>query len=120
MNEQNEKIWKRCGWHWEQNEVALGLFEPVLLAPNEGLIEGHIGYVPAHLPDLTLDNLFKYAVPELKRVFIDTNYDYLGKKRNKIRIMSKSGSFYDGQDEDTATALCIALENLIDKEGKDE
>ena len=54
----------------------------------------------------------EYAVPKLDRVSIAINNEYLGKRRNKIRILHNH-SFYDGMDEDLTEAFGQALLSLI-------
>jgi len=126
MNEQelkalNDELLEWAGWHWEKNEISNGCFIPILLSPAEELIEGHIGYIPEHKPNLTqsLDACFKWLVPELKERgywFIFTGHTF---KTGMWIARVKSNIFeVSGKGDTLALALCLAIEKLIEGEGK--
>ena len=57
---------------------------------------------------IDLNNLKLYAFPLMDKVSIYIDNEYLGKKRNKVRVMYKN-SFYDGENECLETAVFEAI-----------
>jgi len=135
----NQKLAESVGWHWERYEVASGAFSRVLLAPDERLEEGHIGYIPDHTPNFTqsLGACFKWLVPKVleEHTIIET-YSF----RQKSGLYYSETEIWDegetehgftvlkgkfickafAQDLDlekaNASALCLAIEKLEDAE----
>lgn len=68
MDELNKKLAEWAGWHWEKNELANNCFALILLAPDEELVKGYIGYIPDHTPNFTksLDACFKWLMDLVK------------------------------------------------------
>ena len=64
-------------------------------------------------PPIDLKNLEKYAFPLMKKVSIYIKNEYLGKKRNKVRVMYK-GSFYDGESEYLEDAAFEAIYKALE------
>ena len=58
--------------------------------------------------ELDLNNLKLYAFPLMDRVSIYIDNEYLGKKKNKVRVMYKN-SFYDGENERLEDAVVEAI-----------
>lgn len=127
MTEQEKRKLKNklamwVGWHEEKYEITRGAFALVLLAPSEELSEGHIGYIPEHTPNFpdSLDACFGWFAPKLD----DIGEHYLIFQRavwNEPNIKSVTISFVslelddmEGQGENYALALCLAVEKFID------
>ena len=66
------------------------------------------GYRNTSLPPIDLNNLKLYAFPLMDKVSIYIDNEYLGKKRNKVRVMYKN-SFYDGENECLEDAVFEAI-----------
>lgn len=106
--ELKEKLAKWAGWHEEKYEITRGAFAPILLAPNEGLDEGHVGYIPEHTPDfpVSLDTCLEW-------LSVDGWILFTGEKGIHA-IVSKGGMNYEAIANEPALAYCLAIEKLID------
>lgn len=102
--ELKNKLAKWVGWHEEKYEITRGAFASVLLAPNEELAEGHVGYIPEHTPNFpdSLDDCFKLLVP---KVAPDLE-SFVSLLRLWVEVI-KTGVEYK-------LALCLIIEKLID------
>lgn len=135
-----EKLARWVGWHEEKYEIARGAFAPILLAPNEGLDEGHVGYIPEHTPDFpnSYNDCLKWLMPKLleecsiesysfrqrdNRYYSETNIWRKGSTRHGFEVLydERIAKHYEqGTDLNgiTALALCLAIEKVVDLESE--
>lgn len=110
-----DKLAKWVGWHEEKYEITRGAFAPVLLAPNEELDEGHIGYIPDHTPDFpsSFDACLEWLVPKLLGHLKKKYPDGIDWRHFAVKIFHRWASeVLDGKDP--ALTFCLAAEKLID------
>ena len=112
ITEEDKLILEFCGWRYDSLECECPVCSvSCWIKPHtEPDQQGHSQHSIA--PDLNIQFYFDYAFPKLDRAFFEINNEYLGKKRNKVRILYRN-SFYDGMDEDPAEASRQALISLI-------
>lgn len=93
-------------WFWEQcrfKQKDGGWVYPDLSLTNK---------FPCTIPLLDLNNLKLYAFPLMDKVSIYIDNEYLGKKRNKVRVLYK-GSFYDGLGEKLEDAIFESISKAL-------
>jgi len=123
--ELKEKLAKWVGWHEEKYEITRGAFALVLLAPNEELSEGHIGYIPEHTPNLpdSFDACSEWFMPKLRsdENYVDINLRDFHPEMGDPYLFTIRMAFgypviraWQGGAETPALAFCLAVEKLID------
>ena len=107
--EQQQWLWEKCGFKWadaHNPDCNCGAEMWCYIAPNGRDYAGRIGYHENGLPELDLNNLFKYAVPklDLQQIIIQpdlvTNY-YVG--------LTVGDKLYESGHQDPALALFWVL-----------
>lgn len=118
------KLAMLAGWHEERYEITRGAFALVLLAPNEQLLEGHIGYILEHTPNFpgSLDDCFEWVFKPVCDYFIAKStcyedyqrlvYDFLSGWVREIVFNQELHEL--GEPNMEALYFCLAVEKLID------
>ena len=95
---QIKEFWEWCGW--KQDSIGNWLYPPQY--KNEQ-------FRMYGIPPITLDNLFKYAVPKVDRYRLEDDWSKIEKHFAYAEIGEKSGSAWD---KDPALALFRALDKV--------
>ena len=119
--ERIKKFWEWCGWQYEEPKCDCpGCAKSCWVPPDKPTaFDGR--YLTCGLPDLDLNNLFKWAVPKLSGWLVFTVVGAYGTGEVKYRsfMHAKKGedmTEYAGvsDDFDPATALFLAIEKLME------
>ena len=95
------KIWEWCGWSWWEN--------------------GQVWCYGAE-PELTLDNLFKHAVPKVPRdldIYLSRHWEKPDVFHCCIQCITRPFQPIFTEDKDPAQALAQAIEMVIDNRRED-
>lgn len=122
----NKELAEWAGWHSEVASMGDGMRYPILLSPDEELVEGQAGYIPDHTPNFTnsLDACFEWLVPKLTDLDINARLVLTHQLDYSVSIFFSNPVDDDyptrgvgrGRDgESPALALCLAIEKLIDE-----
>jgi len=114
--ERMERLWRWCGWQYEEPKCDCpGCAKSCWVPPDKPT--AHDGrYLTCGLPDLDLNNLFKWAVPKLSVVVLSKVDDYLF----LARAATAEAGVSTIEDEDPAIALFLAIEKMaLVTEGND-
>ena len=94
-----QRFWEQCGV-----EPRVRRLTDIEKRAGVRLTDPSAGYYPP----IDLNNLKLYAFPLMDKVSIYIDNEYLGKKRNRVRVMYKN-SFYDGENERLEDAVFFAI-----------
>lgn len=123
MKQEDEiRLWEWCGWR-----IASKPYEVSFVDGVQGKnIDVEFWYSPDEpnepqaIPELTLDNLFKYAVPKLTNLWGMTLYPpQANENRDWYCILKEQGinsAEFQGYAENPAEALAQAISKVIDNE----
>jgi len=117
MNDQlAEKIWKWCGFtqlppgkkgfHYEMGVRVSNWVPPGVTEWWQSL---------SYLPSITLDNLFKWAVPKL--LYCDLSFSQTCEVvyRARVGLLYAEAHRKEAESDNPALALALAIEKLIDE-----
>lgn len=115
--ERIQKFWEKCGFRYEETTPEWAL-EQGKSSSMWWLDPEHCTYKKNKLPPITLDNLFKYAVPKVYDMELIKRNRFAGEwqtaYRAKVRLARKPWQL-PVTDKDPATALFLAIERVINE-----
>ena len=116
------RLWKWCGWRIASKPYEVSFVDGV----RGKNIDVEFWYSPDEpnepqaIPELTLDNLFKYAVPKLQHQLYDvytcSKCDTHLKKVSLVDVRTREQKTINTEHENLAEALAQAILKVIDNE----
>ena len=101
--EQQKILWEWCGFSYDYWGDKLSIIYP----DNQTIADMS--------PIVDLNNLFKWAVPKVRKQFHIHFHSTNNKTEWRIVLSNANETIY-GRDNDPAMALCLAISKVIDNE----
>ena len=104
--EEIRRLWAKCGFKFLKKEEDSGVWDyglDIYAYPDGAVLP---------LPDIDLNNLFKYAVPKITELGFTVNI-VIKKDYNGCFLAHESGTVYGAEDENLEDALFWAINSVL-------